>query len=184
MGRLYLVGQGGDLAERRKALPPRSYVEIWQDLFLPGAFWISEETKALLEGGREPLTALWSLASEHVPIYYGPRLRDLESLPSEDSVRLRVLSAHGIACAWVTYDREGKRWRYDPSGPDDPVFYLRRPGSHEAHLWHLFHTRAEVATFAAEALGDDPDAEEWARRIEAEDYEDLLRRLGQREKIG
>jgi len=184
MGRLYLIGEGANFADRRKRLARGSYVETWPDLFLPGASWISEETRALLEEGQEPLAPLWSLGGEHVPIYYGPRLRDLESLPREDSVRLRVLSAHGIACAWVTYDREGKRWRYDPSGPHDPVFYLRRPGSHEAHLWHLFRTRSEVEAFATQALADDPDAREWARRIQAEDYEDLLRRLGQREKLG
>ncbi len=102
MGRLYLIGQGTELAERRKRLPSTHYVEIWPDLFLPGTFWISEETKMFLEEGQEPLTPLWSLAGERVPIYYGPGLRDLESLPREDSVRLRVLSAHGIACAWVT----------------------------------------------------------------------------------
>lgn len=183
MGRLYLIGQGAELAERRKRLPSTHYVEIWPDLFLPDACWISQETKMLLEEGQEPLTLLWSLAGEHIPIYYGPRLRDLESLPREDSVRLRVLSAHGIACAWVTYDREGTRWRYDPSGPHDPVFYLRRPGSQEAHLWYLLRTRGEVETFAAQTLADDPDAAEWARRIPAEDYEDLLRRFGQREKL-
>ena len=183
MGQLYLVGHAADLSERRKALPPRSYVEIWQDLFLPGAYWISEETKTLLEAGREPLTLLWSLSGEHLPIYYGPRLRDLESIPGEDSVRLRVLSAHGIACAWVTYDREGRRWRYDPTGPHDPIFYLRHPGSNEAHLWQLFRTRSEVERFAAEALSEDPDAEAWARQVEVEDYEELLRRRGQREKI-
>ncbi len=184
MARLYLMGQGADLGERRKALPPKSYVEVWQDLFLPGAFWISEETKALLEVGREPLNPLWSLTSEHVSIYYGPRLRDVDSLPSEDSVRLRVLSAHGIACIWATYDRDGRRWRYDPADPHDPVFYLRLPGSQEAHLWHLFRTRSEAQVFVADELADDPEAQEWALRIEAEDYEDLLRRLGRREKIG
>jgi hypothetical protein len=184
MGRLYLVGEAADLPERRKALPPKSYVEIWPDLFLPGTYWISEESKALLEAGREPLKALWSLAGEHVPIYYGPRLRDLESIPNEDSVRLRVLSAHGIACAWVTYDREGKRWRHDPTGPHDPIFYLRRPGTNDAHLWQILRTRSEAQRYATEASSDDPDAEAWAGRVEVEDYEELLRRLGQRESLG
>src|SRR4030095_6297170 len=52
--------------------------------------------------------------------YYGPRLQDVESLPLEDSLRARVLSAHGIAAAWITYDQFRARTVYEPTAPAAP----------------------------------------------------------------
>src|SRR5439155_550529 len=81
-----------------------------------------------LDGVDDPLA--WDLAIDEalVPIHYGSRLRDADSLPREESVRARVLSARAIAAVWTTYDSLGVRVDHEPQSPLDPRFYLRRPG--------------------------------------------------------
>src|SRR2546430_1646325 len=144
MGRVYLVSDDGEIARRRRESPGQ-LIEAWPDLYLgdllwlgddearrvayaaerrePAAgalYWIGEASKAALDRAGTPLA--WDLAIEEtsVPIYYGPGLRDTESLPAEDSVRARVLSAHGIAAVWATYDASGARVEHQPSSPLDP----------------------------------------------------------------
>jgi hypothetical protein len=177
---LYLV-EGKDEVLRRRALVPRGQVvEAWADHQHGGAFWVGEESKRLLDAVGEPLAAALTLPDESVPIYYGPQLCDLDSMPREESVRTRVLSARGIAVAWITLDRFGERTSYQPQSLDDPVFYLRRVGGGAAHVWRTLRSRAEAATYLAEAYGQDSEAAEWAKQLEVESFDDLVQRYGRR----
>ena len=99
MTTLYVTNEGGEIARRRRLLPPGQLVEAWQDLYVTGDFWLGESSKALLDGVGAPLPVTLVLDGGAVPIYYGPRLQNVESLPLEESLRTRVLSAHGIAVA-------------------------------------------------------------------------------------
>jgi hypothetical protein len=177
---LYLV-EGKDEVVRRRALVPRGQVvEVWADHQHGGAFWIGEESKRLLDATAAPLPAALTLPDESVPIYYGPRLCDLDSLPREESVRTRALSARGIAVAWITLDRSGERTTYQPSTMDDPVFYLRRVGGGAVHVWRTFRTRDEAATYLAEAYGAGSEAAEWANQLPVESFDELVQRYGRR----
>ena len=113
-----------------------------------------------------------------MPVYYGPWLRDTESLPPEESLKARVLSGRGVAVAWVTYDAAGARLDYQPTDPLDPVFFLRRPRARTLHAWRLFRSRAEAERYATETLKGDADAVRWAEAIPSVDFEDLVRRFG------
>ena len=193
MGRVYLVSDDGEIARRRRELSGL-FIEAWPDLFrgdlfwlgddearraayaverresLPGAlYWIGEASKAALDRAGQPLA--WDLAIEEtsVPIYYGPGLTETESLPAEDSVRARVLSAHGIAAIWTTYDASGVRVEHRPTSPLDPIFLLRRPGGTTVHIFRTLTTRAEAVKVAAAGAGD------WAEKLPAEDFADLVR---------
>ena len=172
MGRLYLLSDGPEIVRRRNLVPAGRVVEAWPDLHVPGDFWVGEESKALLDASGTPLDAELSLPDTSVPIYYGPRLRDLPSMPAEESVRARVLSAHGIAVAWITLDQFGERTGYQPQSPADPVFFLRRPRGRTAHLWRLFQTRLEAVVYMGEYYGKDPEARDWALALPAKDYEE------------
>src|SRR5262249_51418136 len=109
---LYLV-EGKDEVLRRRALVPAGQVgEAWADPAVARAFWIGEESKRLLDAAGAPLSAALTLPDDSVPVFYGPRLCDIESLPREESVRTRALSARGIAVAWITLDRFGERTTY------------------------------------------------------------------------
>lgn len=173
---LYFMTDGEEMLRRRARVPKGSVVEAWPDLVGGGAYWVGEESKALLDAAGEPLRSHLAIPAERVPIFYGPHLDDLDSLPREESLRARVLSAHGIAVAWITIDRHGRRPSHDPAGPADPIFHLRRPGGAAGHLWRRFDARHDAVAWAAEAWPDEPEATEWARAIPAEDFEDLLRR--------
>lgn len=176
MARLYLVADGGEIARRRPLLPRGRLVEAWPDLYTRGEFWMSESAKILLDGAGEPLPARLELAAAAVPVYYGPRLCDIDSLPAEDSLQTRVLSAHGIAVAWITLDRFGERNQYQAQTPTDPVFYLRRPGGSAAHVWRLFQTRSEASVYMAEYFGADTEARQWADAIEAGNWSEMIAR--------
>jgi hypothetical protein len=91
-----------------------------------------------------------------------------------------VLSARGIAVAWITLDRSGERTTYQPSSLDDPVFYLRRVGGGAAHVWRTLRSRTEATAYLAEAYGHDAGAAEWARQLQVETFDDLVRRYGRR----
>ena len=200
MGRIYLVSDRAEIERRRRALPG-VLIEVWPDLHAGdlfwmgddearraaytsegagppagGLFWIGETSKAALDGAGAPLA--WDLAVDEsaVPIYYGPAVRDAESLPREDSVRARVISAHAIAVAWATYDLSGARAEHRPQSPLDSLFYLRRPGGKTAHLFHAFATRPEAVMAMAERAAADATAIAWAESLGAQDFSDLLRR--------
>ena len=175
---LYLVEGKDEVVRRRARVPTGHVVEAWADQQQPGAFWLGEESKRLLDAVDAPLPAALTLPDESVPIYYGPRLCDVESLPREESVRARVLSARGIAVAWITLDRSGERTRYEPSGMNDPVFYLRRVGGGASHVWRIFRTRAEAVTYLTEAYGTDAESVDWARGLVIGTFEELVTRYG------
>lgn len=180
MSRLYLTTARDELARRRARVAKGQVVEAWPDHTDGAVLWIGEETRALLDSVGEPLVTELALPAERVAVYYGPRLCDLESLPREESLRARVVSAHAIAVAWITLDRFGQRATYEPSSPADPVFHLRRAGGGAGHLWRLFRTREEAVTYMGEAYGRESEGTEWARGLAVADFEELLKRYAQK----
>jgi hypothetical protein len=179
--RLYLVSDAGEIARRRKLLPPGQLVEAWPDLYAGGQFWVGETSRAVLDGVGPPLPVQLSLAGALVPIYYGPRLRDLASLPLEESLRTRVLSARGVAVAWITLDQWGARTEYEPAGPTDPIFFLRRPAGTAAHIWRLFRQRRECRAYMTEYYGRDAEGRDWAEALAVETFEELIERHAMRD---
>jgi len=180
VARVHLITDAAAVAGRRKLVPPGRLVEAWPDLYVAGQAWVGDETRALLDGAGDAIPVALSIEDTAVPIYYGPRLQDTESLPLEASLRARVLSAHGIAAAWITVDQFGERTVYEPTGPADPIFFLRRPGGSAAHIWRLFRTRAEARLYMGEYYGRDSEGRDWAETLSVETFEDLLARHAQR----
>jgi hypothetical protein len=180
VSRVHLLADASEVARRRKQAPPGRLLEAWPDLYVAGRAWVGEDARLRLEEAGGPLAVALSVEAAAVPIYYGPRLQDMESLPLEDSLRARVLSAHGIAAAWITYDQFGQRTVYEPTGPADPIFYLRRPAGTAAHIWRLFRTKQEARVYMAEYYGRDSEGRDWAETLPAETFEDLLARHAQR----
>jgi len=176
--KLYLMGDGPEIARRRKQVAPDRLVEAWPDLYVAGDFWMAESSKGLLDGVGPALAAKLCLDADAVPVYYGPRLQDVESLPLEQSLRARVLSAHGIAAAWITMDQFGERTVYEPRGPADPIFYLRRPGGMAAHIWRLFRSRRDARAYMAEYYGKDSEGRDWAESLTVDSFEELVQRHG------
>jgi hypothetical protein len=111
-----------------------------------------------------------------VPVYYGPRLADADSLPFEDSLRARALSSRSIALVWSTYDGFGQRVEHRPASPLDATFYLRRPRGRALHLFHGFRTKAEAIAAMADRLTDDPEACAWAESLPVSNFADLMNR--------
>ena len=175
---LYLVEGKDEVVRRRARVPSGQIVEAWPDHQHPGAVWLGEESKRLLDAVEGPLPALLALPDDSVPIFYGPRLCDVDSLPREESVRTRALSARGIAVAWITLDRFGERTTYQPATMDDPVFYLRRVGGGFSHVWRAFRTRAEAVTYLGEAYGAESEGVEWARQLPIDSFDELVKRYG------
>jgi len=176
VARLHALSDASEVARRRKLLPPGLLLEAWPDLYPAGQAWVGDEARARLESAGGPLPIALSVDAAAVPVYYGPRLSDVESLPLEESLRARVLSARGIAVAWITYDQFGQRTVYEPTGPADPIFYLRRPAGTAAHIWRLFRTKAEARAYMAEYYGRDSEGRDWAETLPAETFDDLLAR--------
>jgi hypothetical protein len=172
--RLHALSDAGEVARRRKLLPPGRLLEAWPDLYTAGQAWVGDEALALLESAGGALAPALSVDAAAVPVYYGPRLSDVESLPLEESLRARVLSARGIAVAWIIYDQLGERTVYEPTGPADPIFYLRRPAGVVAHIWRLFRTKRDARVYMAEYYGRDSGGRDWAESLPAETYDDLL----------
>lgn len=179
MGRLYFMPDGDEMVRRRARVPKGSVVEAWADRAGGSAFWVGDDSRRLLDdAGDKPMTIRLSVPEDAVPVFYGPRLCDVESLPREESLRARVLSMHGIAAAWITLDRFGERVSYEPKSPADPVFHLRRPGGGAGHAWRRFETKQEASDFMREAYGADSEGAEWADTLPVDDFESLLRRFG------
>jgi hypothetical protein len=181
-GRLYLIASGDEIVRRRAKIPKGTVVEAWPDAKGVG-FWVGADSKALLDAtDNRAMTAELSLPATSVPVYYGPMLCDIDSLPRVESLQTRVLSVHGIAVAWVTLDRFGQRNTYEPQSPLDPVFHLRRPGGSVGHLWRLFNTKSEAAVALGEMYGQESEAVEWAQTLNVDDFDDLIRRHAERER--
>jgi hypothetical protein len=178
MSRIYFLHDGSDMVRRRAQVPSGLVVEAWADVAVGGGtFWVGEDSKALLDAaGEQPMTVQLAIPAEAVAIFYGPRLCDLESLPREESLRARVLSAHGVAVAWITLDRLGQRTRHEPASPGDAVFHLRRPGGGAGHVWRLFRDKLEATAWMDDAYGADSEGAEWARALPADDFDALVKR--------
>ena len=181
MARLYFMADGDEMVRRRARVPKGSVVEAWADQRGGGAFWVGEESKRLLdEAGEAAMPARLSVPDDAVPVFYGPRLCDVASLPREESLRARVLSMQGIAVAWITLDRFGERMSYEPASPADPVFHLRRPGGGAGHVWRRFTTKREAIDFMREAYGAESEGSEWAATLPAGDFDALLKRFAEK----
>ena len=202
MGRLYLVSDRQEIERRRPLVPPGTVLEIWQDLYAagvvwlgddaarrvaygqprtdapPGLYWMGQAAKDALDRVAAPIPFALAVPETAVPVYYGPSLADAESLPSEETLRARVLSAHGIAVAWATYDESGGRRDPAPADPTDPTFFLRRPRGSAAHVWRLFRTRDAAVAYVAEHHARDPEARQWAEAIPVPDFDTLVQRFG------
>ena len=176
MSRLYLSTAKAEIARRRALIPKGPVVEAWPDLVEPGALWLGDESKALLERDGALLPVRFALPADRVAVYYGPHLSDVESLPREESLRVRVVSGRGIAAAWITLDRFGQVNAYEPQSPADPVFNLRRVGGGKGHLWRLFRTKAEAIVYMVESFGRESEGAEWARALGIDSFEDLVSR--------
>ncbi len=180
MSRVYLVAARDEIARRRPLLPKGSVIEAWPDREVAGLFWMGETSKTLLESVGPPIPAQQSLPLDSVAVYYGPRLADLESLPTEESLKSRVLSGHGFAAAWITLNRLGERGAHEPTGPDDPIFHLRRLGGGSGHVWRLFRDRTDAREFMAEHDGRGSEGHEWAQALEVETFAEFLKKYAAR----
>lgn len=180
MSRLYFMTDVGEMVRRRARAPKGSVVEAWPDMSVGGGtFWVGEESRALLDAaGAAPMPTTLSVPAEVVPVFYGPQLCDLESLPREESLRARVLSAHGVAVAWVTLNPVGERASHEPRSLDEPTFHLRRPGGGAGHLWRLFRTKAEAVAWMEHTYGAVSEGADWARALPADDFDALIKRHG------
>jgi hypothetical protein len=176
MALIHLIEATPEIARRRSALPAGTLVEAWPDLTEPSGAWVGDEAKRLLDSLGPPIPAKLSVNGDLIRIYYGPRLSDVGSLPREESLRARVLSAHGVAVAWVTIDEHGERTAPEVEAPSDPTFYLRRPRGDAAHLWRLFRARREAVAFMETRFADDAEARQWARDLPVEDFLSLMTR--------
>jgi hypothetical protein len=177
MALIHLVDATPEIVRRRTALPSGTLLEVWPDLTRPGAAWLEDEAKRLLDSVGSPIPPKLSVDGDWIRIYYGPRLRDVGSLPREDSLRARVLSAHGVAVAWVTIDERGQRVSHEAEAASDPIFYLRRPRGDAAHLWRLFRAKQEAVAFMETHCADDPEARDWARELPVTDFPSLMARI-------
>jgi len=178
VSRLFFVLDGADMVRRRARVPRGAVVEAWADAAVGGGtFWVGEQSKALLDAADErPMKAQLAIPAEAVPVYYGPHLCDIESLPREESLRARVLSAHAVAAVWITLDAAGRRPTPEAPAPTDPVFHLRRPGGGAGHVWRFFRTKGEAIAWMQEAYGSESEGAEWARALPADDFDRLVER--------
>ena len=172
------LGQGLSLDELRHALRrvlKERYVEIWSDVFDPGVFWVADDARQALEEVGIAFTTLAYVQSNRIPVYYPLHLHpDTESLPSEDSVRARVLAGHGIG-AVLFFIGDGKQMPpEEPVGLKDPLFYLSKPGAGYYYLWKLFRSKEEAEQYGAERLKDEAEAQRWAVSIPVMAYDELL----------
>src|SRR5207249_12002423 len=102
MGRLYFMADGDEMVRRRARVPKGSVVEAWADRRGGAAFWVGEDSRRLLdEAGERPMAVRLSLPDDAVPVLYGPRLCDVDSLPREEAVRAPVVSVHVAVRGWV-----------------------------------------------------------------------------------
>ncbi len=176
MTRIYRIDDGRAVRERQRALPKGTVAEVWADVFEPGAFWVSEATKRLLDGEGAPLTSSVSVEGSRVPMYFPDEPRDADSLPSEESLRVRVLAGHGVAVIWYgATTPAGGRALPEPTSPEDAFFSLMKMGSRVNHAWRLFRTRDEAVEFMTRFFPDDPRGKAWAESLPFARFSELLR---------
>jgi hypothetical protein len=177
MSRIYRIDDGRTVRERQHALPRGTVVEAWLDVFHPGVFWVSETTKQLLDGVGSPLTASAHVDGERISLFVPDELPDRASLPSVDSLHVRIAASHGIAATWYgTTSQVGGRPLPEPASPEDTFFFLMKMGGNANHAWRLFRTRDEAAEFMMRHFPDDAKAKTWAEELPVARYSDLLSR--------
>ena len=175
MGRIYRIDDGRAVRERQRALPQGTVVDAWPDVFEPRTFWLGETTKQLLDAAGAPLPTSAVVEGSRIAIFYPDEARDEASLPPEDSLRVRVLSGHGIAVAWYgTTSGTGRRPLPEPASPEDPFFFLMRMGCRINHAWRLFRTKEEAIEFMTRHFPDNPRAKVWADALPVARHADLL----------
>ena len=175
MNRIYRIDDGRAVRERQRALPKGIVAEVWPDVFESGTFWVSEATKRLLDGAGAPLTPSESVEGSRICIYFPEDPRDADSLPSEESLRVRVLAGHGIAVIWYgATSLAGARPLPEPTSPEDAFFYLMKMGGRVNHVWRLFRTRDEAVEFMARHVPQDARARSWAQALVVARYSELL----------
>jgi hypothetical protein len=176
MTRIYRIDDGRTVRERQRALPQGSVVDAWPDVFDPRTFWIGGTTKRMLEEAGSPLPASAVVEGSRIAVFLPDEPRDEASLPPEESLRVRVLSGHGIAVTWFGATAgAGKRPLPEPVSPEDAFFFLMRMGSRVNHAWRLFRTRDEATEFMRRHFPDDAKARTWAETLPATSYSELLR---------
>jgi hypothetical protein len=177
MTQIFRIENGRAVRERQRALPQGSVVDAWPDVFEPRTFWIGETTKRILDAAGAPLPASAVVEASRIAVFFPDEPHDRASLPSEESLRVRVLSAHGIAVTWFgTTEGMARRPLPEPVSPEDAFFFLMRMGSRINHAWRLFRTRDEAIEFMPRHFADDAEARAWAETLPAGSYSELLRR--------
>lgn len=175
MSRIYRIDDGRAVRERQRALPKGIVAEAWPDVFEPRTFWISEATKRLLDGAGGPLTPSAVVEDSRISIYFPQGAREPASLPSEESLRVRVLAGHGIAVTWYgTPSHPEGRPLPEPTSPEDAFFTLMKMGSSVNHVWRLFRTRDEAVEFMPRSFPEDARARTWAESLAVARYSELL----------
>ncbi len=176
MSLIFRIHDGQAVRERQRALPRGTVAEAWPDVFEPGTFWISDATKQLLDGAGAPLTPGAVVDASRIAIFFPDGLRENASLPSEGSLRVRVLAGHGIAVTWYgTPSQAGGRPLPEPTSPEDAFFYLMKLGGSRNHAWRLFRSRTEALELMARFFPNDARAQAWAEGLPVARYPDLLR---------
>ncbi len=179
MSRIFRIDDGRALRERQRALPKGSVAEAWPDVFEPGSFWIGDGTKRLLDGTGTPLTPSAVVEGSRIAIFFPDDLREPASLPTEESLRVRVLAGHGIAVTWYgTPSHAGGRSLPEPTSPEDAFFTLMKMGGSRNHVWRLFRSRDEAVEFMARSFPNEARARAWAEGLPVARYPDLLRSAG------
>ena len=175
MSRIYRIDDGKAVRERQRALPRGTVVEAWMDVFQPGTFWVTDATKRLLDGAGPPLAASATVESGRISVFFPDEPRDGASLPSEGSLRVRVVAGHGMAVTWYgSTSQAGGRPLPEPTSPEDAFFYLMKMGGSANHAWRLFRTRDEAVEFMARHFSTDARAKAWAESLPVTRYSELL----------
>ncbi len=181
MTRIFRIDDGRAVRERQRALPQGTVVDAWPDVFDPRTFWIGETTKRMLEEAGAPLPASAVVEGSRISVFFPEEPRDGASLPPEESLRVRVLSGHGIVATWFGATAGlGRRPLPEPVSPEDAFFFLMRMGSPINHAWRLFRTREEAIEFMPRHFPDDVKARTWAETLPVTSYSELLRRGSER----
>ncbi|HSB78996.1 MAG TPA: hypothetical protein VLM91_09420 [Candidatus Methylomirabilis sp.] len=176
MTRIFRIEDGRAVRERQRALPRGTVVDAWPDVFDPRAIWIGETTKRMLEEKGAPLPASAVVEGSRIGVFFPDEPRDQASLPPEESLRMRVLSGHGMAVAWFgTTEGKGKRPLPEPVSPEDAFFFLMRMGSRINHAWRLFRAQDEAIEFMRRHFPDNAEARTWADALPAASFKELLR---------
>ena len=175
MSSIYRIEDGRTVRERQKALPPGTVVEAWLDVFQPGVFWVSETTKQLMENIGPPLTISATVEATRIPIFFPDDVRDAASLPSDESLRVRVVAGHGIGVTWYgSTSQLGGRPLPEPTSPEDAFFYLMKMGGSASHAWRLFRTRDEAGEFMARHFPQNARGKAWVEALPVARYLELV----------